>query len=160
MNRLMKRLIYILGLVAVVVLPSCKTDNWLDWKTENTAWLKQNATQTDIRTSPSGLQYKVLREGISTQMRPDDLKTVVVNYSGALITGNVFDSGTGKALPVSNLIKGFAEGVKMMTPPAHYVFYIPYDLGYGEDGTGSEGVMGYIPPYSTLVFDVELLEVY
>lgn len=156
----MKRVIYILTMVVALLLPSCKTDTWLDWKTENTLWLKQNAMQEGIHVTPTGLQYKVLREGIPTQMRPDDLKSVVVNYSGSLISGNVFDSGTNKTLQVNALIKGFSEGLKQMAPPAHYVFYIPSDLGYGKDGTGSEGVVGYIPPYSTLVFDVELLEVY
>ncbi len=146
--------------MVALLLPSCKTDTWLDWQTENTAWLKQNAMREGIHVTPSGLQYEVLREGIPTQLHPDDLKTVVVNYSGSLITGNVFDSATNKSLQVNTLIKGFAEGLKQMTPPAHYRFYIPSDLGYGKDGTGSEGVMGYIPPFSTLVFDVALLEVY
>lgn len=151
-----------MAIVAIMWLPSCERDNWLDWKVENQAWLANQAQQEGVITTPSGLRYQVLREGLPSQTRPDDLKTVVVKYSGSLITGNVFDNGNGEesSMAVSGLIAGFKEGLKQMTPPAHYILYIPYELGYGEDGAGSEGVVGYIPPYSTLIFDVELKQVY
>lgn len=155
----LKHILFI-SFTLALLLPSCKKENWLDWKAENQAWLANNAAKEGVITTPSGLQYKIVREGIPTNPHPDNLKTVAVSYSGSLITGNVFDSNAGTTLAVSELISGFAEGIKKMTPPAHYILYIPYNLGYGEEGHGAEGVIGYIPPYSTLVFDVYLHNVY
>lgn len=155
----MKKYVFILALV-LFLLPSCKKESWLDWKTENKIWLENNAKQEGVVTLPSGLQYTVLREGIPSQPHPDNLKAVVVTYKGSLITGNVFDKAEDKSMAVSSLITGFAEGLCKMTPPAHYILYIPYDLAYGKDGAGTEGIKGYIPPYSTLIFDVELKQVY
>ena len=86
----MKKQVLILALV-LLVLPSCKKESWLDWKTENQLWLVDNAKQEGVIVTPSGLQYKVLREGIPSQPKPDALKSVVVTYKGSLITGNVFD---------------------------------------------------------------------
>jgi len=154
----MKRIVYIVAILAVL-LPSCKKESWIDWRIENQVWLENNATQQGMTTTPTGLQYKVIREGVPTQPRPDDLKTVRVNYTGYLITGYIFDQGDSTAMAVSNVISGFAEGLKKMTPGAHYILYIPYDLGYGSDGSGTEGGSGYIPPYSTLIFDITLLNV-
>ncbi len=147
-------------LAVLLLLPACKQDTWVDWKIENEAWLLNNATKEGVKTTPSGLQYKVIREGIPTNPRPDNLKSVVVTYQGSLITRNVFDKRTNSAMAVSSLIMGFSEGLKLMTAPAHYIFYIPADLGYGDEGMGTEGEKGYIPPHSTLIFDVELQNVY
>lgn len=155
----MKKQVLILALV-LLVLPSCKKESWLDWKTENQLWLVDNAKQEGVIVTPSGLQYKVLREGIPSQPKPDALKSVVVTYKGSLITGNVFDKGEDKSMAVSSLIKGFAEGLCKMSPPAHYILYIPSNLAYDKEGAGTEGIKGFIPPYSTLIFDVELKQVY
>jgi len=161
----MKRCIYILA-IAAILLPGCKKETWIDWRVENQLWLEHISKQDGVIPTPTGLRYKVIREGISTQPHPDDLKTAKVNYVGSLIgpynnptAGHVFSQGENAYLPVSSLISGFAEGLKKMTSGAHYILYIPYDLGYGADGNGTEGGVGYIPPYSTLVFDVTLISV-
>lgn len=155
--------------VAAVLLPGCKTENWADWRLENEIWLEQISQQEGVQTTHTGLRYKVIAQPQTTSQYPDDLKTVVISYKGSLIgpldnptAGNAFDNqlNTQTALAVNQLIAGFSEGLKKMTPGSHYILYIPYNLGYGTEGTGTEGGSGYIPPYSTLVFDVTLHNVY
>ena len=144
-------------MAVVGLLTACKQDNWLDWKAENIAFMDANEKADSIQTTPSGLQYKVIRQGIpNAAAKPDDLKTVVITYKGQLINGYVFDEGVDVALGVSNVVEGFAEGLKKMNVSGRYILYIPYDLGYGESGNGTEGTAAYIPPYSTLIFDVTL----
>lgn len=141
----------------MALLCGCKQDNWVDWKAENIAFLDQNADADSIQVTPSGLQYKVIRQGLKNAApQPDVLKTVVVTYTGSLINGYVFDSGDNAIMYMSNVIAGFAEGLKKMNVSGRYILYIPYDLGYGESGNGTEGTAAYIPPYSTLIFDVTL----
>jgi len=149
----------ILALTALV-LSGCKKESWVDWRIENQLWLKHLAEEKGLIPTPTGLCIDIKQKGIPTQARPDNLKTVCVNYKGYLINGNVFAEGENAYMEVSSLIAGFAEGVKKMTSGAHYILYIPYDLGYGEDGSGTEGGANYIPPYSTLIFDVTLISVY
>jgi len=146
--------------MVAVVLTSCKTEKWADWRLENELWLENNKSRVDSVT-PTGLQYKIIAQPSTMDRKPDDLKTVAVTYTGSLITGNVFDSQSSPTtMDVSSVIKGFAEGLKKMTPGSHFVFYIPYDLGYGTEGNGTNLGQGYIPPYSTLIFDVTLHDVY
>ncbi|MCQ2340937.1 MAG: FKBP-type peptidyl-prolyl cis-trans isomerase [Paludibacteraceae bacterium] len=156
----MKHLFYTLALAALVLLPSCKKETWVDWRIENQLWLKQVIADKGLTPTPTGLCVQELQAGIPTQPHPDDLKTVCVNYTGSLINGNVFDKGENILLEVSNVIPGFAEGLKKMTSGSHCILYIPYDIAYGTDGKGAEGSVGYIPPYSTLIFDVTLISVY
>lgn len=155
----MKKLLIIVALAAVL-LPSCKKETWVDWRIENQLWLNQIAEQKGLTPTPTGVCIEVKQQGIPTQAYPDDLKTVCINYTGRLINGNVFDEGEEAYFEVSNLIAGFQEGLKKMTSGAHYILYIPYDQAYGADGSGTEGNPHYIPPYSTLVFDVTLISVY
>ena len=141
----------------MALLSACKQDNWIDWKAENIAFMEQNAEADSIQVTPSGLQYRVIRQGLKNAApRPDDLKTVVVTYTGKFINGYVFDSGDNRMMSMSSVIAGFAEGLKKMNVSGRYILYIPYDLGYGESGNGTEGTSAYIPPYSTLIFDVTL----
>ncbi|MBQ5656475.1 MAG: FKBP-type peptidyl-prolyl cis-trans isomerase, partial [Bacteroidaceae bacterium] len=104
----------------------------------------------------SGLQYEILTEGTGKQPKATD--TVRCHYEGSLINGSVFDSSYKRGEPaefgLSQVIPGWTEGVQLMKEGAKYRFYIPYLLGYGENGAGSS-----IPPYSTLIFDVELIKV-
>lgn len=153
----MNRFQYIVLLALVAILTACKQDNWLDWKAENAAFLEQNIQNDSIQVTPSGLQYRVIRQGIpNAAPRPDELKTVVVTYTGKFINGYVFDSGENVPMTMASLIEGFREGLKKMDVSARYILYVPYDLAYGENGTGNEGTAAYIPPYSTLIFDVTL----
>ncbi len=154
----MKHYLYILCAV-VLALPSCKQQNWMDWKVSNTAWLVQNRAKDSIQVTPTGLQYKVIRQGVMN-IKPDEEKSVTIDYVGYLINGCVFDSCSNYSSSVSGFVDGFKEGLKKMQKSGHYILYIPYELGYGSDGFGSPGNKNFIPPYSTLVFDITLKDVY
>lgn len=123
---------------------------------EGSEFLEKNAQKPGVITTKSGLQYQVLTEG--TGRSPKATDKVRCHYEGWLINGNVFDSsyqrGEPADFPLNGVIPGWTEGVQLMKEGAKYRFFIPYLLGYGERGAGSS-----IPPYSTLIFDVELIKV-
>lgn len=120
------------------------------------SYLVENGKKEGVVTLPSGLQYQVLKEG--TGKKPKATDQVRCHYEGMLVDGTLFDSSVQRGEPavfgLNQVIKGWTEGVQLMQEGAKYRFYIPYQLGYGEQGAGQQ-----IPPYSALVFDVELIEV-
>ena len=120
------------------------------------AWLADNAMKEGVITSPSGLQYKVLQEGTGATPGPEDI--VKVHYTGKTIEGNKFDSSYDRGEPaqfrVSNVIRGWVEGLQLMKEGSRMMLYIPYGLAYGERGAGN-----IIKPFETLIFEVELFEV-
>lgn len=120
------------------------------------AYLKENGSRNDVVTTASGLQYEVLQEG--TGKSPKATDKVRCHYEGRLTDGTVFDSSYQRGEPadfgLNQVIAGWTEGVQLMKEGAKYRFHIPYLLGYGERGAGAS-----IPPYATLVFDVELIKV-
>lgn len=124
--------------------------------TRGRVFLEQNAQRPEVTVTKSGLQYEVLTEGTGASPKATD--TVRCHYEGQLIDGSVFDSSYQRGEPaefgLNQVIPGWTEGVQLMKEGAKYRFYIPYLLGYGEQGAG-----GSIPPYSTLIFDVELIKV-
>ncbi len=124
---------------------------------EGKAFLEANAKREDVTQTKSGLQYEVLVPGRG-ERSPKATDTVVCHYEGRLVSGKVFDSSYDRKAPaefrLDQVITGWTEGLQLMSEGAKYRFYIPYLLGYGEQGAG-----GSIPPYSTLVFDVELISV-
>ena len=151
----------VLLLLGMVVLNGCKQNNWLDWKTQNELWLVENATKEGVKTTHTGLQYKCIYPGISESSgNVDDAKIVTINYSGKLITGYEFDANSNYDGYVSSFVPGFSEGLKLMKEFGVYELYIPNELAYGVEGSGTEGTSSHIPPYSTLIFRVELLDVY
>ena len=152
----MKTIKIISLLLLIVLVSSCKRDNWLDWKFQNELWLAQNAKQEGVVTTPTGLQYKCIEAGWDKSARPDDAKIVIIDYKGQLINNYVFDEADEASMQVSSVVSGFAEGLKKMNQFGEYEFYIPYYLGYGASGAGSEGSESFIPPYSTLIFHVYL----
>lgn len=117
-------------------------------------FLAQNAKKEGVKTTASGLQYKVITEGKGTSPKASDV--VMVNYEGRLIDGTVFDSSYERGelveFPLNQVIPGWTEGLQLMKPGAKYEFYIPSDLAYGESGNPD------IEPNSTLIFTVELLD--
>jgi len=123
---------------------------------EGKAYLEQNAKRDGVTQTKSGLQYEVLTEG--TGKSPKATDTVRCHYEGRLLDGTVFDSSYKRGEPadfgLNQVIPGWTEGVQLMKEGAKYRFHIPYLLAYGERGAGTQ-----IPPYSTLVFDVELIKV-
>ncbi len=125
-------------------------------KDEASAFMASNKAKPGVQATASGIQYEIIREG--TGGKPTAADTVTVHYKGQLSNGNVFDSsydrGEPTTFPLGRVIPGWTEGLQLMPVGAHYRLYIPYELGYGERGAGPN-----IPPYSPLVFDVELIDV-
>lgn len=125
-------------------------------KAEGENFLADNAKKEGVVTLPSGLQYKVLREG--NGKKPSATDVVECDYEGTLINGQVFDSsyrrGERASFPLNQVIAGWTEGLQLMQEGAKYRFFIPYNLAYGERGAGQS-----IPPYAALIFDVELHKV-
>ena len=123
---------------------------------EGRVFLQNNAGRPGVITTKSGLQYEVLVEGNGKKPKATD--KVRCHYEGTLIDGTVFDSSYKRNEPavfgLNQVIARWTEGVQLMSEGAKYRFYIPYLLAYGEGGAG-----GMIPPYATLIFDVELIEV-
>lgn len=121
-------------------------------KTRNADFLKNYAKQKGVKSTPSGLLYKVIKEGDGAM--PADTSEVEVHYEGKLIDGSVFDSsykrGETATFAVNQVIKGWSEAVKLMKVGAEYEVCLPYEIAYGERGTRG------IPPYSTLIFKIEL----
>ncbi len=126
-----------------------------DTKGEGERFLAANQLKEGVQVTESGLQYEVLTMGRGP--KPQATDRVKVHYHGTLIDGSVFDSSVERGEPaefgLNQVIKGWTEGLQLMPVGSKYRFYIPQELGYGERATGS------IPPYSTLIFDVELLEI-
>lgn len=119
-------------------------------------FLAENAKKEGVVTTASGLQYEVLTEGTGAQPKATD--TVRCHYEGRLLDGTVFDSSYKRNEPadfgLQQVIAGWTEGVQLMKEGSKFRFYIPYMLAYGEGGAGAM-----IPPYSALIFDVELIKV-
>lgn len=120
------------------------------------AFLSDNALRDEVTVTESGLQYEVLVEGNGEVPTSD--KQVRVHYHGQLIDGTVFDSSVVRdqpaEFPVTGVIKGWVEALQLMPVGSKWKLYIPHDLAYGERGAGAA-----IPPFSALVFEVELLDI-
>lgn len=123
---------------------------------EGQTFLEENKKRTGVQTTASGLQYEVLTAG--SGVKPTATDSVLVHYKGTLLNGKQFDSSYDRGEPISfplnRVISGWTEGVQLMPAGSKYKFFIPYNLAYGERGAGAD-----IPPYSTLIFEIELLKV-
>jgi FKBP-type peptidyl-prolyl cis-trans isomerase FklB len=123
---------------------------------EGTKFLAENAKREEVLTTETGLQYEILTVGEGE--KPTPASTVRTHYHGTLINGDVFDSsyerGQPAEFPVAGVIKGWTEALQMMPVGSKWRLYVPHDLAYGEQGAG-----GAIGPFSTLVFDIELLDI-
>ena len=123
---------------------------------EGIAFLEENAKRPEITVTESGLQFEVLTAGEGEKPTADS--TVRTHYHGTLINGTVFDSsyerGQPAEFPVGGVIKGWTEALQMMGTGSKWRLYVPHELAYGERGAGAA-----IAPFSTLIFDVELLEI-
>lgn len=159
----MKRIGYILILL-LVSMTGCKQNDYLDWKALNEAWLEHNEKQPGVVTTATGLQYKQLNPSPNpTEARPNYNSTVVVDYKLYLIssyggynTGNMIQESTEGIFNLQQVVPGFSEGLQKMRIHDDFTLYIPYYLGYGAEETGAEGYFGFIPPYSTLIYEIHL----
>lgn len=120
------------------------------------SFLAENAKREGVQTTASGLQYQVVKMGEGAKPIASD--KVKVHYEGFLIDGKKFDSSIDRGNPteftLNRVIKGWTEGLLLMPVGSKFTFYIPYNLAYGAQGVGNV-----IPPYSTLIFEVELLDI-
>jgi FKBP-type peptidyl-prolyl cis-trans isomerase FklB len=123
---------------------------------EGKAFLEANAKRTEVTTLASGLQYEVITAGVGATPQASD--TVKVHYHGSLINGTVFDSSVQRGEPatfgVTQVISGWVEALQLMPVGSKWKLYIPSDLAYGARGAGQQ-----IGPHTTLVFEVELLDI-
>ena len=124
---------------------------------EGKKFLETNASKEGVTVLESGLQYEVLAQGDGINM-PKLEDNVTTHYHGTLMDGTVFDSsvdrGEPASFPVNGVIKGWTEALQLMSVGSKWKLYVPYDLAYGERGAGPQ-----IGPYSTLVFEVELISI-
>jgi FKBP-type peptidyl-prolyl cis-trans isomerase len=125
-------------------------------KEEGEKFLADNKVKPGVSTTASGLQYRVLKLG--NGKTPKATSSVTVHYTGKLINGKVFDSSVQRGQPtsfgVNQVIPGWTEALQLMREGDTWILYIPYNLAYGANGAGGD-----IPPYATLIFEVELLNV-
>ena len=124
-------------------------------KAEGIAFLEENKKNPDVQVTESGLQYKVIKQGDGP--KPSATSKVTVKYTGKLIDGTVFDStdkngGEPISFGLNQVIRGWTEGLQLMPTGSKYIFYIPSELAYGDQGAG-----GLIPGGATLIFEIELL---
>lgn len=121
------------------------------------AFLAENAKKDGVRTTASGLQYKVLASGPENGLRPKPQDEIKIHYEGRLLSGQVFDSSFERGVPATftlgQLVPGWVEALQLMRPGDEWELYLPPNLGYGEQGAGP------IPPNSVLVFRIRLLGV-
>ncbi|WP_261844077.1 FKBP-type peptidyl-prolyl cis-trans isomerase [Aliamphritea ceti] len=124
---------------------------------EGEIYLEKNSQREEVFVTDSGLQYEVITAGEEGE-KPSRESTVRVHYHGTFPDGKVFDSsyerGQPAEFPVGGVIAGWTEALQLMTPGTKFRLYVPYQLAYG-----AQGSQGAIPPYATLVFDVELLAI-
>ena len=125
-------------------------------KKEGAAFLAANKAKEGVVTTPSGLQYKIVKQGTGSKPTAND--TVVCNYRGTLINGKEFDSsykrGQPASFPVSGVIRGWTEALQLMPVGSKWELYVPSELAYGDRGAGAD-----IGPGATLIFEVELLSI-
>jgi FKBP-type peptidyl-prolyl cis-trans isomerase FkpA len=143
----------ILTAVTIALAPMSNAESALE---KGQAFLKENAKKDGVKTTSSGLQYKITKEG--TGKNPKATDTVVVHYKGTLIDGKEFDSsykrGEPATFPLNAVIKGWTEGLMYLSEGGKATLYIPSELAYGKRGAGAD-----IGPDETLIFEVELIKI-
>lgn len=144
----------IAALVLLALLAGCQGAGRDDGRAleAGKVFLTENAKKPGVVTTPSGLQFLVLKEGKGKQPAATDV--VSVNYIGTLVDGSEFDRGEGIEFPLNRVIPGWTEGLQLVKEGGKIRLFIPADLAYGERGAGRA-----VPPNAALVFDVDLLSV-
>ena len=167
MDRKIKLFTILACTLCFLFLPSCKKNNWLEWKVQNEMWLEANKTKPGVQTLSSGLQLKIIEDPTPQDARPNKTSTIVCDYSVKLINGYRVDGGNAVSLSLANTIPGFQEGCHHIHNNGDIELYIPAYLGYDyakyqsdeyseAEGLGTEGTQGFIPPYSTLIYTIHI----
>lgn len=152
-----KSFLLIISIALYGLMVSCSNDMWDPEKNRKNGekFLKENAKKEGVVVTSSGLQYKILVEGEGK--KPASSNTVKCYYTGTFINGDKFDgtsSGKPATFKVNGVIKGWQQALKLMPVGSKWEIYLPYELGYGAQGVGND-----IPPYSALIFEIELIEI-
>ena len=153
--------------LTALLLTGCRQNNWADWKVQNEVWLENNKSQSGVKVTDSGLQYKVIADPTPQDARPNSTSTVVCDYSVKLINGCHIYAGDSDTLDLNSTIPGFTEGCHLIHNNGDIELYIPAYLGYDytkyqsgqyydAEGYGTEGTQSYIPPYSTLIYSIHI----
>ncbi len=165
--------------LSLFLCPSCKENKWLDWKSQNEMWLEWNKTQPGVETTSSGLQFRKIADpgAQNGEAKPNLNSTIICDYRVSLINGHVLEyqgptfGGTiSRQIDLSSTIPGFSEGCHKIHSNGDIVLYIPAYLGYDyqkykdnkygkAEGLGTEGTTSYIPPYSTLIYEVHICSI-
>ena len=154
----MKRtsIVFFITFIFLIIMSACQENMYMDWKLLNDNWYSVHKSDSGFITTPSGLCYKVIHQGV--QRFPNVNSVVLVSYKGTLIDGSVFDStatGATTQVSLSSAIPGWKEGLVKMQNGGNYIFYIPSKLGYDTVSTNAA-----IPPNSVLKFNVHLIDSY
>ena len=160
---------YIVTIALALIMVGCKENKWADWKVQNEIWLENNKTQEGVKVSSTGLQYKIIADPLAGngEAIPNLTGTILCDYTVKLINGCKVDAGNNVSLSLGNTIPGFAEGCHKIHSQGDIELYIPAYLGYdatkydsndyyNAEGVGTEGTQSYIPPYSTLIYTVNI----
>ena len=157
----------VISLIAITFLPGCKQDEWTDWRLQNDIWLAHNKAQDSVRTTSTGLQYKIIADPLAenNDAKPKPNSTVVCDYTLRLINGTIIESRKEQPIYLASTIPGFREGCIKVHTHGDIHLFIPAHLGYDYDttdgrGTGTEGYKTYIPPYSTLIYEIHICSFY
>lgn len=164
----MKRII-LLSMLSLLLV-GCKENNWTEWKVQNELWMEQNGQNPNVRTTASGLQYTIIADPTPSDARPNKTSYVTCDYTVRLINGNQIEGGH-RTFYLGQVISGFAEGCCLVHNNGDILLYVPYSLGYDETkvsdndtynavgNEGTEGTQSYIPPYSTLIYEIHICSV-
>ena len=157
----------VISLIAITFLPGCKQDEWTDWRLQNDIWLELNKAKDSVQTTSTGLQYKIIADPLAenNDAKPKPNSTVVCDYSLRLINGTVIEERKNQPIYLASTIPGFREGCIKVRTHGDIHLYIPAHLGYDYDtsdgrGAGTEGYKTYIPPYSTLIYEIHICSFY
>ena len=157
----------VISLIAITFLPGCKQDEWTDWRLQNDMWLEFNRSKDSVQTTSTGLQYKIIADPLAenNDAKPKPNSTVVCDYTLELINGTIIEDRKNQPIYLASTIPGFREGCIKVRTHGDIHLYIPAHLGYDYDtsdgrGAGTEGYKTYIPPYSTLIYEIHICSFY
>ena len=160
----------IIFFLAALLLAGCKQNNWTEWKVQNELWLEQKAQEAGVMKTSDGLLYKIIADPTPNDAKPNPTSYVTCDYTVKLINGYQVDGGSHISFYLSNTIPGFCEGCTKIHNQGDIELYIPASLGYDytkfqsdeydeAEGTGTEGTSSYVPPYSTLIYEIHICSV-